>query len=170
MSEFFKKAFQDMKENAKAQHEVDKAQFEAVKAESKAQWEEAKMSPKARQEKMQTEREEKIANIKVGSVLTGTVESLQNYGAFVRLEDGLSGLVHVSQISQKRIKFPKDVLNVGDEVQVKVIGVKDGKISLSMKALEEDKEKAEEKAEKVVIPKAEDIGTNLGDLFKNIQL
>ena len=121
-------------------------------------------------EKEKKEREEKIANIKVGSVLTGTVESLQNYGAFVRLEDGLSGLVHVSQISQKRIKFPKDVLNVGDEVQVKVIGVKDGKISLSMKALEEDKEKAEEKAEKVVIPKAEDIGTNLGDLFKNIQL
>ena len=68
-------------------------------------------------EKEKKEREEKIANIKVGSVLTGTVESLQNYGAFVRLEDGLSGLVHVSQISQKRIKFPKDVLNVGDEVQ-----------------------------------------------------
>ena len=95
---------------------------------------------------------------------------LQNYGAFVKLENGLSGLVHVSQISQKRVKMPSDVLTVGDEVEVKVIGIKDGKISLSMKALEEDKEKAEEKAEKVVIPKAEDIGTNLGDLFKNIQL
>ena len=101
-------------------------------------------------EKEKKEREEKIANIKVGSVLTGTVESLQNYGAFVRLEDGLSGLVHVSQISQKRIKFPKDVLNVGDEVQVKVIGVKDGKISLSMKALEEDIQEEEEV--KVEIP------------------
>ena len=119
-------------------------------------------------EKEKKEREEKIANIKVGSVLTGTVESLQNYGAFVRLEDGLSGLVHVSQISQKRIKFPKDVLNVGDEVQVKVIGVKDGKISLSMKALEEDIQEEEEV--KVDIPKSEDIGTSLGDLFKNIQL
>ena len=104
----------------------------------------------------------------VGSVLTGTVESLQNYGAFVRLEDGLSGLVHVSQISQKRIKFPKDVLNVGDEVQVKVIGVKDGKISLSMKALEEAIQEEEEV--KVEIPKSEGIGTSLGDLFKNIQL
>ena len=114
-------------------------------------------------EKEKKEREEKIANIKVGSVLTGTVESLQNYGAFVRLEDGLSGLVHVSQISQKRIKFPKD-----DEVQVKVIGVKDGKISLSMKALEEDIQEEEEV--KVEIPKSEDIGTSLGDLFKNIQL
>ena len=99
-----------------------------------------------------------------------TVETLQNYGAFVKLENGLSGLVHVSQISQKRVKMPSDVLTVGDEVEVKVIGIKDGKISLSMKALEEDKEKAEEKADKVVIPKAEDIGTNLGDLFKNIQL
>ena len=119
-------------------------------------------------EKEKKEREEKIANIKVGSVLTGTVESLQNYGAFVRLEDGLSGLVHVSQISQKRIKFPKDVLNVGDEVQVKVIGVKDGKISLSMKVLEEAAQEEEEV--KVEIPKSEDIGTSLGDLFKNIQL
>ena len=115
------------------------------------------------------EKEEKIANVKVGSVISGTVESLQNYGAFIRLEDDLSGLVHVSQISQKRIKFPKDVLNVGDEVQVKIIGVKDGKISLSRKALEEVKEE-EEPVEKVEIPKAENIGTSLGDLFKNITL
>ena len=111
--------------------------------------------------------EEKIANIKIGSVVTGTVETLQNYGAFVRLNDGLSGLVHVSQISQKRIKAPKDVLKVGDEVSVKIIGVKDGKISLSMKALEEVRE---EPAEKVEIPKSERIGTSLGDLFKNIKL
>lgn len=99
--------------------------------------------------------------------MTGTVDSLQTYGAFIQLEDGLSGLVHISQISQKRIKSPKDVLNVGDEVQVKVIGIKDGKISLSMKALEEVEE---EPVEKVEIPKAEEIGTSLGDLFKNIQL
>ena len=110
---------------------------------------------------------EKIANVKVGSVATGTVETLQNYGAFVRLSDGLSGLVHVSQISQKRIKAPKDVLKVGDEVSVKIIGVKDGKISLSMKALEEVRE---EPVEKVEIPKSERIGTSLGDLFKNIKL
>ena len=60
MGEFFKKAFQDMKESAKQQHEVDKANFAAVKAESKAQWEEAKISPKARQAKMQEEREAQI--------------------------------------------------------------------------------------------------------------
>lgn len=112
-------------------------------------------------------REEKIANLKIGTILTGKVESLQNYGAFVRFEDGLSGLVHVSQISQKRVKLPKDVLHVGDEVKVKVIGIKDGKISLSMKALEEVKEEPEER---VVIPKSESIGTSLGDLFKDIKL
>ena len=118
-------------------------------------------------EKEDKEKAEKIAAIKVGSVVTGTVESLQNYGAFVRLEDGLSGLVHVSQISQKRIKSPKDVLEKGQEVTVKIIGVKDGKISLSMKALEEVKE---EPVEKVEIPKAEEIGTSLGDLFKGLKL
>lgn len=118
-------------------------------------------------EKERKEKEAQIASIPIGTVMSGTVETLQNYGAFVKLENGLSGLVHVSQISQKRVKNPAAVLNVGDEVQVKVIGIKDGKISLSMKALEEPEE---EVVEKVEIPKAEEIGTSLGDLFKNIQL
>lgn len=118
-------------------------------------------------EKEKKAMEEKIANVKVGSVVKGKVESLQTYGAFVRLEDGLSGLVHVSQISRKRVKSPKDVLSVGDEVTVKIIGLKDGKISLSMMALEE---KDEEEDIKVEIPKSENIGTSLGDLFKNIKL
>lgn len=118
-------------------------------------------------EKEKKAMEEKIAGLKTGTVLTGKVESLQNYGAFVRLEDGLSGLVHVSQISQKRVKSPKDVLNVDDEVKVKIIGIKDGKISLSMKALEE---REEVPVEKVEIPKSENIGTSLGDLFKNLKL
>ena len=108
-----------------------------------------------------------IESVKVGSVMKGTVESIQAYGAFIRLENGLSGLVHVSQISDKRIKTPDDALEIGQEIEAKVIAIKDGKISLSMKALIEKKE---EPVEKVVIPKAENIGTNLGDLFKNIKL
>lgn len=118
-------------------------------------------------EKEKKEKEALVASVKVDSVLTGTVESLQNYGAFIRLENGLSGLVHVSQISDKRIKTPAAVLTVGQTVDIKVIGIKDGKISLSMKALIEPEE---EVVEKVEIPKAENIGTSLGDLFKNIQL
>ena len=58
---FFKKAFNDMKESTKAQHEVDKANFAAAKAEAKATWEEAKMSPSQRQAMMQEERDVRIA-------------------------------------------------------------------------------------------------------------
>ena len=61
---FFKKAFRDMKESAMAQHEVDRANLEAAKAESKAQWEEAKMSPAARAAKTKEEREAQIAEAK----------------------------------------------------------------------------------------------------------
>ncbi|MBQ8802913.1 MAG: S1 RNA-binding domain-containing protein [Tyzzerella sp.] len=118
-------------------------------------------------EKERKAKEALLASVKVDSVLKGTVESLQSYGAFIRLENGLSGLVHISQISDKRIKTPGDVLETGQEVDVKVIGIKDGKISLSMKALIEPEE---EVVEEVEIPAAENIGTSLGDLFKNIKL
>ena len=64
IKEFFKSAFADMKENAKAQHEVDKAQMEAIRAESRAQWEEAKMTPAGVQAKMQDERDAQIAEAK----------------------------------------------------------------------------------------------------------
>lgn len=117
--------------------------------------------------KEKKERQDQIANVKVGTVMEGTVETLQNYGAFIKLENNLSGLVHVSQISQKRVKLPADVLNVGDTVTVKVIGIKDGKISLSMKVLEQVEEEVPEKVE---LPKSESIGTSLGDLFKNLKL
>lgn len=110
-----------------------------------------------------------LSSVEVGSILKGKVESLQTYGAFVRLENGLSGLVHISQISTQRIKSADQVLKVDEEVEVKVIGIKDGKISLSIKALQEAPAE-EEIVEHVEIPKAEEIGTSLGDLFKNIKL
>lgn len=115
------------------------------------------------------EKEDLVNSIAVGSVLDGVVETLQGYGAFVKLENGLSGLVHISQIANKRIKHPAEVLKEGDEVKVKVIAVKDGKLSLSIKALLEA-EPEEDFVEKVEIPEAEEIGTTLGDLFKNIKL
>lgn len=112
-------------------------------------------------------KKDKIASIKVGTVFDGKVESLTDYGAFVNVGDGITGLVHVSQISTKRVKAPSDVLKVGDEVKVKAIAIKDGKLSLSMKALEEA---PEEKEEVFKLPKAEAATTTLGDLFKNIKL
>ncbi|MDR1017943.1 MAG: S1 RNA-binding domain-containing protein [Lachnospiraceae bacterium] len=120
-------------------------------------------------EQEKKELKKKIEDVKIGSVLKGTVESLKDYGAFIRLENGLSGLVHISEISHTRIKHPKVVLNVGDEVKVKVIGIKEGKISLSIKALEEIKEEEPVDID-VEIPESEDISTSLGDLFKGIKL
>ena len=84
-------------------------------------------------ERAEVERRNKISNIQVGFVTEGTVESLQPYGAFVDLGNGVSGLVHISQICEKRIRKPSEVLNVGDKVKVKVIAIKDGKLSLSIK-------------------------------------
>ena len=98
-------------------------------------------------EERDAKRREEFDKIQVGDVLEGTVETLKDYGAFIRLQGGLSGLVHVSQISDKRIPTPAKVLNVGDPVTVKVIAIKDGKLSLSMKALLHKEEEQEEKTE-----------------------
>lgn len=82
----------------------------------------------------------KISHLPIGLVTKGTVEKLAPYGAFVNLGNGLSGLLHISQIANKRLKTPGEVLKEGQEVTVKIINVKDGKISLSIKAVEEKAE------------------------------
>ncbi len=116
------------------------------------------------------EHDHKVAMIVPGTILEGTVESLQTYGAFVALQDGLSGLVHISQISQKRIKKPSEVLKVGDVVKVKVLNTNEGKISLSIKAVEEEREAEEmESLEALEYSSDESVGTSLGDLFKNLK-
>lgn len=121
-------------------------------------------------EKEEEERKNKISNVQVGLVTEGTVESLQTYGAFVALENGLSGLVHISQICQKRIKKPSEVLSVGDKVKVKVTVVKDGKLSLSIKEAEDLMAKEIEE-EVIEIPESgEQATTSLGSLFANIRL
>lgn len=121
-------------------------------------------------EKAEEERKNKVSNLEVGLVTEGTVESLQPYGAFVDLGNGLSGLVHISQICEKRIKKPSEVLAAGDKVKVKVIAVKDGKISLSIK--EASDVMAKEIEEEVIeLPDAkEEATTSLGSLFAGIKL
>ena len=122
-------------------------------------------------EKEAAERKEAAAAVKVGMVTEGTVETLKDYGAFINLGKGVTGLLHVSQISQKRIKTPSEVLKEGETVRVKVIKTADGRISLSMKVLDESAP-APEREEKVSfkLPKSEAIGTGLGDLLKGIKL
>jgi len=120
-------------------------------------------------EKAEEERKAMISNVEVGLVTEGTVESLQPYGAFINLGNGLSGLVHISQISEKRIKTPAAVLHIGDTVKVKVIKIKDGKLSLSMKALN-DVTAEEIQEETYKLPKSEGVTTNLGSLFAKLKL
>lgn len=120
--------------------------------------------------KAEAEINHKISMIVPGSILEGTVESLMPYGAFVTLTDGLSGLVHISQISQKRIKKPSEILTVGDKVKVKVLNTNDNKISLSIKAVSEDSSTDEISQKEVAeYSSNENIGTSLGDLFKNLK-
>lgn len=121
-------------------------------------------------EKAEEERNHKISMMVPGTVVEGTVESLMPYGAFVDLGDGISGLVHISQISQKRISKPSEVLSVGQKVKVKIQNTNDGKVSLSMKALEEemiDTDKPEEVEEYV---SGESASTSLGALLAGIKL
>lgn len=115
-------------------------------------------------------RQDALAQVNVGDVMDGTVETLKDYGAFVRLENGLSGLVHVSQISDKRVTSPSKVLKEGETVKVKVTAVKDGKLSLSMKALIEKAVEEVEEEEKYELPKSENISTSLGSLLANLKL
>lgn len=122
-------------------------------------------------EQAREEHDHKVAMLAPGTILEGTVESLQPYGAFVDLKDGLSGLVHISQISQKRIKKPSEVLAVGDKVKVKVLNTNNGKISLSMKAAEENAQAEEiESANADKFSSGQSIGTSLGDLFAKLNL
>lgn len=139
----------------------------------------------ALKQKAAAERAAKLAECTEGAVMEGTVDSLMDYGAFIELSNGVSGLLHVSQISYKRVNTPADVLKKGDKVQVKIIAVKDGKISLSMKALQEApareakaprerKERAprehKEREEVFNYKETGKASTSLGDLLAGIKL
>ncbi|EFK39710.1 S1 RNA binding domain protein, partial [Peptoniphilus sp. oral taxon 836 str. F0141] len=88
-----------------------------------------------------------INAVKVGDVVKGKVVNILDFGAFVRLEEGVDGLLHVSQICREHIEKPQDRLEIGQEVEVKVIEIdqENKKISLSIKALLEPIEDDEKK-------------------------
>ena len=127
--------------------------------------------------------EQKLA---AGDVIEGTVKRLTDFGAFVEVLPGIDGLVHISQISHKRVESPKDALKVGQEVTVKVLEVNaaDERVSLSIKALEErpaqeEGEKQEKRQSRPRRPKQEkrdfdlpetQTGFSMADLFGDIEL
>jgi len=80
--------------------------------------------------------EELVAEAEVGKVYKGKVKSIVQFGAFVEILPGKDGLVHISEMADHRVEKVEDVLNIGDEVEVKCIGIDPrGKVKLSMKAL-----------------------------------
>ncbi|VME25612.1 30S ribosomal protein S1 [Streptococcus pneumoniae] len=128
--------------------------------------------------------EQKLAK---GDVVEGTVKRLTDFGAFVEVLPGIYGLVHVSQISHKRIENPKEALKVGQEVQVKVLEVNADaeRVSLSIKALEErpaqeEGQKEEKRAARPRRPRRQEkrdfelpetqTGFSMADLFGDIEL
>ena len=129
--------------------------------------------------------EQKLAK---GDVVEGTVKRLTDFGAFVEVLPGIDGLVHISQISHKRVENPKDVLSVGQEVTVKVLEVNPAneRVSLSIKALEErpaqeeGQEKEEKRQSRPRRPKRQEkrdfelpetqTGFSMADLFGDIEL
>lgn len=120
-------------------------------------------------EKEAEEKRSKISLVKVGDVYQGKVEKIATYGAFVNLGEGLSGLVHISQISFKRLKSVHEVLKEGDTVNVKVIANKDGKLSLSIKALQEMDQVMDAPEETIEYKEEGQAATNLGALLQGFK-
>ena len=85
------------------------------------------------------------ANYKEGDVVKVTIVSITSFGAFARIIDGIDGLIHISQIADKKVENVRDVLSVGDEVDAKIIAVNfdEKRISLSIRAVAEDNSDAE---------------------------
>lgn len=114
----------------------------------------------------------RIKKLSPGQITGGVVERIEPYGIFVNIGESLTGLVHISQMSNKFLKSPKELVKLGDEVKVKIIEIKGDRISLSMKALapkEEEEENIKEADDG--LPKEysdEEASTSLGDLLKGL--
>lgn len=93
----------------------------------------------------QKNKDSMIGKYAVGDELTGEITGMVDFGVFVKIEEGLEGLVHISEIDWALVENPKLLFHIGEKVKVKIIEIKDGKISLSIKALKENPWKDAEK-------------------------
>lgn len=118
--------------------------------------------------KKEAEKQARMAQFKAGDVVEGTVDSIKPYGAFIKLDEGVDGLLHISQISTQRIKHPGAVLTEGQTVKVKILSTDNGKLSLSMRALAE--QTADQEAHETFDYKETgSVSTGLGDLLKGLK-
>lgn len=84
------------------------------------------------------DKEKIIEKYKVGDEVTGEVTGIVDFGVFIKIEEGLEGLVHISEINWALVEDTRSLFKVGDKIKVKIIEIKEGKISLSIKALKEN--------------------------------
>ncbi|MBO6108049.1 MAG: S1 RNA-binding domain-containing protein [Eubacterium sp.] len=119
------------------------------------------------------EHENRVNALQKGYVTEGEVVRIEPYGCFVEFGDGLTGLVHISEISNKFLKSPKEVVKYGDKVTVKILSIEDGKIRLSMKqALDEPSPELDDAAESDPLEyhDEDDNDSPLAGLFAGISL
>ncbi len=108
----------------------------------------------------------------VGEIVTGTVVRLVSFGAFVELEPGVEGLVHISRMADYHVEKPEDIVAVGEQIRVKILDInkQDQRISLSIKDARSDKNEPrgntqeEEKSQ----PASAGVGVNLGEVFGDL--
>ncbi|MCK4967947.1 MAG: S1 RNA-binding domain-containing protein [Candidatus Aenigmarchaeota archaeon] len=79
-----------------------------------------------------------LSHYHVGSIIEGTISGLTNFGAFIKFDDNLEGLIHISELAWRRIDHPKDIVNINNKIKAKIIGLDENKISLSIKQLTEN--------------------------------
>lgn len=116
--------------------------------------------------------DKKINALQKGYITEGTVVRIEPYGCFVDIGDELTGLVHISEIADKFLKSPKEVVKYGDVVKVKILSVDEGKIRLSMKQAIEEKapELSDDDDDDVLEYHDEDTGSTLASVFAGIKL
>lgn len=109
---------------------------------------------------------------KIGTLVTGTVTKLAPYGAFIKLDDDVEGLAHISQLSEGRVEKVKDVLNVGQEVTARVIKVdrEERRIGLSIKAANYDEDKLQDEVKAFDKLKPTEDLVSLSDMFNNLSV
>lgn len=121
-------------------------------------------------ERLAKEQEAKLNALQKGFITEGTITRIESYGCFVEFGEGLTGLVHISQICNRFLKSPKEVVKLGMKVKVKVLSVEDGKIRLSMKEAEDIAPEVESDEEIHLEYKDEEATTSLAGLLKGIRL
>lgn len=122
-------------------------------------------------ERAAKEQEKKLNALQKGFITEGEIERIEPYGVFVNIGDGLTGLVHISQICNKFLKSPNEVVKMGQRVKVKVLEVNEGKIRLSMKEAEDIAPEVEREEDAVAVEYHDgEATTSLAGLLSGIHI